>query len=342
MPSKFIIEQAELLHRTKNAKPVLDNLREKYALSSFPSQMSRVKVEWCKFEDRHEHFFNRMEQVYRAAQSAEHLYPKKAVKELRQYMKDNMILQMKKWRAAKSPGGLTGDTKIDELICKVQLLPDYMKEYRLTENDRTSSSELSKKSLETRSKDCVIIEDADALVEKCVEKIKTNADCPFILAACISLLCGRRSIEVLKTGIFSEGTEARAPYACFFTGAAKKKVVCEDRCEIPCLVKYRYLKHALRRVREKIPCENLSNTEINAKYSHKLGDAAKIVTGNMKLRFHDLRALYGMLSFQMFENNCSLNIWLKLQLMHESLDTSVFYSRCKIAKCEKKIGQWIV
>jgi len=340
MPSKFILEQAELLHRTKDAKPVLDNLREKYALSSFPSQMSRVKVEWCKFEDRHEQFFHLMDQVYRATQSAE-LYPKRAIKELKQYIKDDMILQMKKWRAAKSPGGLTGDTKIDELICKVQLLPDYMKEYRLTENDRTSSSELSKKSLETRSKDCVLIEDADALVERCIEKLKENTECPFILAACISLVCGRRSIEVLKTGVFSEGSEARAPYACFFSGAAKKKVVCEDKCEIPCLVKYRYLKHALRRVREKIPCENLTNQEINSKFSHKLGDAAKMITGDMKVRFHDLRALYGMISFQMFKNNCSLNIWLKSVLLHEALDTSVFYSRCKIEKCSTNRGEWI-
>ncbi|CAN0058543.1 unnamed protein product, partial [Ectocarpus sp. 12 AP-2014] len=60
MPSKFILEQAELLHRTKDAKPVLDNLRNKYALSSFPSQMSRVKVEWCKFGERHEEFYTIM------------------------------------------------------------------------------------------------------------------------------------------------------------------------------------------------------------------------------------------------------------------------------------------
>ena len=233
MPSKFILEQAELLHRTKDAKPVLDNLRNKYALSSFPSQMSRVKVEWCKFGERHEQFYTIMEQAYRTACSADNTYPRRAVKELRQYMKDDMITQMKKWRAAKSPAGLTGDEKLDDLVCKVQLLPDYMKEYRLTETDRTSSSELSKKSLETRSMDCVEIPDADELVQRCIEKIKANTECPFMLAACISLVCGRRSIEILKTGEFSEGTDARGPYSCFFTGAAKKKVVCEGQVRNP-------------------------------------------------------------------------------------------------------------
>lgn len=100
------------------------------------------------------------------------------------------------------------------------------------------------------------IPDADALIKRCIEKIKANTECPFVLAACISLVCGRRSIELLKTGVFSEATEARGPHACFFTGAAKKKVMCEDKCKIPLLIKFKYLKPALRRVREKIPCEN--------------------------------------------------------------------------------------
>lgn len=341
MPSKYILGQAELLHHAKDAKPVLDNLRKKYALSSFPSQMSRVKIEWCKFGERHEHFYDRMEQAYRAACSAEHTYPRRAVKEFRRYMKDDMITQMKKCRAAKSPAGLTGDEKLDDVIRKVQLLPDYMKEYRLTETDRTSSSELSKKSLETRSMDCVDIPDADELVERCIKKIKANTECPFMLAACISLVSGRRSIEILKTGEFSEGTSAHAPYSCLFSGAAKKKVVCEDKCEVPLLVKYKYLRHALRRVREKIPCENLTNTQINSRMSHKLGDAAKILTGNMKVRFHDLRGLFGMISHRMFKNNCSINIWLTKTLLHEALNTSIFYSRFKIDKCSTKRGEWI-
>ena len=341
MPSKFILDQAELLYHTKNAKPVLDNLRQKYALSSFPSQMSRVKVEWCKFGERHEDFFTSMETVYAAACSPESGCSKRAVKELKQYIKDDLIMQMKKWRAAKSPGGFSGNVRIDELICKVPLIPDYMKEYRLTESDRASSSDLAKKSLETRSMDCVDIPDADALLDRCIERIKENKDSVFVIAACLSLVCGRRSIELLKTGNFSEAGEPHAPYNCFFSGAAKKKVPCEDRCEIPLLIKYKYLKPALKRVREKIPCEALTNSQINSRYSHKLGDAAKIITNDMKVRFHDLRCIYGMLSHRMFENNCSINVWLKKSLCHEALDTSIFYSRCKIGKCEKSYGKWL-
>lgn len=341
MPSAFIREQADLLHRTKDAKLVLSNLRNKYALSSFPSQMSRVKVEWCKFGERHEDFQKSMESVYKTVCEPDSACSKKAVRELKQYIRDDLITQMRKCNLAKSYGGLTGNSNLDKVICKVPLIPDYMKEYRLTVEDRASSSNLARKSLETRSMDCVVIADADAVLARCVEKIKENKDSVFVLAACLSLVCGRRSIELLKTGEFSEASEIRGPYACIFSGAAKKKKVCEDRCEIPLMIKYKYFKPALRRVREGIPCESLTNSQINSHYSHKLGDAAKIITNNMQVRFHDLRCIYGVLSHMKFENSCSINVWLKLCLCHEALDTSMFYSRCKIEKCERgSLGRW--
>ena len=53
-----------------------------------------------------------------------------------------------------------------------------------------------------------------------------------------------------------------------------------------------------------IPYENLNNnTQINSRFSHTLGDAAKIISNTMGMRFHDLRALYGVLTHMMFENN---------------------------------------
>lgn len=303
--------------------------------------MSRVKVEWCKYGERHENFFNDMDTVYNAAAAPDSVCSKRTVKELKQYIRDDLITQMKKCRAAKMPGGFFGNNRIDELICQVPLIPDYMREYRLTQEDRISTSDLAKKSLETRSMDCVDIPDADELLGRCVAKIKENKDSVFIIAACLSVVCGRRSIELLKTGTFSEGSEAHAPYSCFFSGAAKKKVACDDRCEIPLLTKFKYVKPALRRVREKLPCEGLTNAQINSRYSHKLGDAAKIITNDMKVRFHDLRCIYGMLSHLKFENNCSINVWLQRALCHEALDTSIFYSRCKIGKCENgTLGRW--
>ncbi|CAM9200100.1 unnamed protein product [Pylaiella littoralis] len=339
MPSKFIEEQAELLYRSKDPKTVLDNLREKYALSSFPSQMSRVKVEWCRFGDRHERFSGSMETVYRQACSPDSGCSKHAKRELKHYRRDDLVLQLKKRRSARSSSGFSGDENIDKMVAKIPLLPDYMKEYRLSVADKTGASNLARKSLEARSMECIDIRDADALLKRCTRRIKQNSDDPFILAACLSVVSGRRSIEILKSGRFAE-CGARGPMSCLFSGAAKKKVMCDDCREIPLLIKYKYLKPAVKRVREEIPCGNLTNTQINSRYSHKLGDAAKIITDDLSVRFHDLRCIYGMISHQVFENNCSINIWLKHALMHETLDTSVFYSRCKIGKCETRLGKW--
>ncbi|CAM9312628.1 unnamed protein product [Ectocarpus sp. 8 AP-2014] len=214
-----------------------------------------------------------------------------------------------------------------------------MQEYRLSEEDRANTSTLAKRSLEARSMECVDIKDADLLSSRCTEKIKANKENPFVLAACLSVACGRRSIEILKTGRFGE-SEKGGGFGCFFTGATKKKVMCQDVYEIPLLVKFKYIKPALERVRDMIPCGGLTNTQINSRHSHKMGDAAKIITEDISVRFHDLRCIYGMISHRIFDNTCSINIWLKHALMHETLDTSMFYSRCKIGKCETRLGKW--
>lgn len=42
--------------RSKNAQLMLENMRAKYAPSSFPSQMTRLKDQWFQFGERHQDF----------------------------------------------------------------------------------------------------------------------------------------------------------------------------------------------------------------------------------------------------------------------------------------------
>lgn len=337
MPSRFIEEQAELLYRSKDAEVVLNNIRNKYTTSSFASQMSRVKAEWYNFNERHVDFERTMSSEYERLKKED--VSKRAMKELKHYIRDDLVVQMKKLRSAKaSEGTFSGDEDVDFLIKSTPILPDYMKKYRLTPEDKIISSEISRKSLEARSMDCIQVDNADKLLEKCKKVIKELSEDPFIIAGCLSIVCGRRSIEILKTGTFhvNEGNDL----SCLFSGAAKKKVICNKFCVIPLLMKSKYVIAGLQHIRENIPCDGLSNSQINSKYSHKLGDSAKILMNNLGVRFHDLRCIYGMLSFHMFQHDGSINIWLKKSLLHETLDTSVFYSRCKIEKCETNLGRW--
>lgn len=86
MPSKFIVEQSELLYRSNDPETVLENIRERYAQPSFPSQMSRVKEEWTRFNDRDPHFPEAYEKGLLRLQDCD--MPKNALKEYKRFGRD--------------------------------------------------------------------------------------------------------------------------------------------------------------------------------------------------------------------------------------------------------------
>lgn len=336
MPSKFIKDQAELLYRTHKPENVMKNLKEKYTVSSFPSQMSRVKSEWYKYNDRNETVNLSIEM---AIDNLKKLgVSKNYIKEMKRFGRDDLATQCKKKRSAGSPGGFSGNDHVDLAIVSINLLPKYMENYHMSNEDKKIGSKLSSESLEKRSMTCIEIKDADKLLEKCKETIKNLDKDPFEIAACLGIVCGRRSIEILKTGHFY--SSPKGSHACLFDGAAKKKSICVNHCDIPLLMKHKYVISAIEYVREKIPCNDLENSQVNSKYSHRLGDASKYLLKDVTARFHDLRGIYGMISFNTFSHECSINMWLKQVLIHDTLDTSIYYSRCRVHKCETKIGRW--
>ena len=337
MPSVFITDQAELLYRTKDTFGVLQRLRDKYALSSFPSQMSRVKEEWYKYGDRHEHFEKMFTHGLQSLLS-QHV-SEKFVSQYRKFYDDDIKEQLRKSKAA-SAGCLTGSRRTDHALAKIKILPEYMYDYKLTKDDIAKNNVRSEKCLEKRAMDCVVVKDGEQLVSQCRGIVKALKEDVFVIAAALAVLCGRRGIEILKLGTFKACP--RGSYSSSFEGSAKKRGAGFDETDIPLLVKFKYLKPAIEHVRRSVDVENMTNSQINSKFSHKLGDAAKILMDNLHTRFHDLRAVYGCITHELFENNCSINIWLKRVLMHDTIDTSVFYSRCKVHKCKSSLGKWEV
>jgi len=336
MPSEFIVNQAEILHSSEDVFLVLQNLRDKYTVSSFPSQMTRVKEEWYKYKDYHPSY----ETAY--ASGLKYLkkqgISRKFLDQYKEFGEDPMKMKIQKQRAAYR-GSLTGSTRADQTISELPILPEFMKDYKLTKTDSINNSELSSKSIETRSKDCVEVGDCDALIDKCRRIVKKLEEDPFVIVAALGVLCGRRSVEILKTGKFLPGNIGS--YSCVFSGMAKKRHgTSVEKENVPLLVKFKYINPCLEHIRIRINVSDMTNTQVNAKYSHKLGDAAKILLESLNVRFHDLRAIYGTVSHQVFENNWSINIWLKRVLIHETLDTSLFYSRCKVEKCNLNLGKW--
>lgn len=334
MPSKYIVEQAELLRRTGNAELVLQNMRETYAASSFASQMSRVKQQWFLFNDRHESFQQDFQAGLRSLRS-QRIAPAFIDKYLL-FGRSDLRAQHSQQKAA-ARKSFSGSKRTDDAIAATRLLPEYMSQYRMSRSDKEKSVTLASKSIEARSMKCIDIDDADALVTRCKSIVTALTEDPFLITAAVGVLCGRRSCEILRTGVFD--TSSKGAHACLFHGAAKKRGAQRGE-HIPIMCKFKYLSRAVTHVRREIDACSISNTQMNSKYSHKLGDAAKILTQSLDTRFHDLRAVYAMVTHQVFDNDCSVNIWLKKTLLHDSIETSVFYSRCKVVNYPPKLGRW--
>ena len=335
MPSAFIKSQAELLHRTHDTFRVLQNIRDQYATSSFPSQMSRVKIEWFKYGDRHEKFNSAYKSSLKSLKSQN--ISSKFINQYEQFGNDDIKEQLRKQTIAKK-GNLTGSSRTDTAISQLQILPVYMEDYRLSPGDIEKNNEISSSCIEKRSMNSVIVDNADDLVRNCQRIIKHLDEDIFIIIAAVAVVCGRRSIEILKLGEFSPSP--RGIYACKFKGAAKKRVKCNTEVDIPLLAKYKYFDRCMKHIRSTLNLQDLDNSEINSRYSHKLGDASKILLQSLNVTFHDLRAIYGTVSHQSFKNTWSINIWLKNVLFHDTMDTSIFYSRCKINNCTIKFIEW--
>ena len=338
MPSAFICSQAELLVRTKDTFSVLQNIRDKYALSSFPSQMSRVKEEWYSFADRHKDFDAMCNRGLKYL--IDERVSSKYLEQYKNFVRDDIKTQLAKSKKASSGEGLTGSRRTDSAISRIRILPEYMEDYRLSKDDITKIKTRSSESLDKRAMDCIIVENGEELVRRCTRILKDLTEDVFLVVAATAVLCGRRSIEILRVGEFEQCY--RGEYSCAFSGGAKKRDIESSPCEIPLLIKCKYIKRAIDFIRERVDIKDMTNSQINSKYSHKLGDSAKILLNSLHTRFHDLRAIYGTITHHCFHNKCSINVWLKRVLLHENIDTSVFYSRCKVSNNGKTIGEWLI
>lgn len=340
MPSQFLISQAELLRSSKDPFLVQQNLRDKYTKLSYPSQMSRVKDIWFDFQDRHEKYKECLEKGFKSLQSQG--ISRKFLLQYQEFGTLGMKEQLRRSKIAKF-SELTGSSRTDTIIADIPILPEYMNNYRLTTEDKISKSKITSASLEKRSMDCVEIQDTNELVKKCQHIVKHMDEDIYVIIAAAGIVCGRRAVEILKLGEFNP-CPGRGPFSCTFNGAAKKRNSMAENStesfEIPLLTKYVYFNRCLAHIRKTVDTSGMTNAAVNSKYSHKLGDGAKILLNSLKVRFHDLRVIYGNATHRAFKNTWSINIWLKNILGHDTIDTSVYYSRCKLAELDLVLGEW--
>jgi Telomere resolvase len=140
----------------------------------------------------------------------------------------------------------------------------------------------------------------DELVATATNILRDPERHPAALAAALAVLTGRRVVELLKTGHFTEGPKRRT---LIFSGQVKTKgsrSARTDPFEIPVHADPKLLLAGFARLRREFDCSGLSNREVHDRYSKRLslhaGALFKDAHGT-PLSPHDLRAVYALAAY---------------------------------------------
>jgi hypothetical protein len=153
------------------------------------------------------------------------------------------------------------------------------------------------------------------------------------VAAALSLLTGRRCIEIFKTAQFTAVND----HAAMFSGQAKKNDVAHPAAyEIPVLAPPDLINAALVRLRIAKDCSALSNREVNLRYSNSCNSGARRLLGSQH-QFHSLRAIYAVVCYNAcLPHRYSLNAFVCRVLGHSSLGSSLHYSAIHVENLKKR------
>lgn len=318
---------AAYLEDSKDTIGVLTLVRERYS-KSISTYLTQIRKQWLTL--------NKTSGTYPAefqaaiatvknwqlkASTAETTTLDEALQQLHAF--DNMNMQDKynTQRSLKSHN-FSGHAATDDLISKLNILPNYVSELRIDVSERLAIQKRSAEALETKSGDAMNVEASRLLtrLRLVLQSKKSNA---FDTACALSCVTGRRMVELFRTGTFTAIKNEK--YACMFEGQAKK-LIAHAGYKIPLLVEFDLVNDALIRLRVSKSTEDLNNSEVNLRYSSSCNAAARRLFGELRT-FHSCRAVYAVISFHVaLPHTYSLNLWLSKVLGHASLGNSLNYS----------------
>lgn len=154
------------------------------------------------------------------------------------------------------------------------------------------------------------------------------------LICALVLLCGRRPVELIKTGNFEEiptfpdvdDDFENHDYELLFSGKAKSKANADKKYVIKTLVPNYHILKGVNVLRNRIPnAQNMSNEKINSVYSK--GNKVKEYF-NKDVTFIKLRGAYALLSAKMFREESktmSITAWVCKMLCHDRMETANHY-----------------
>jgi TolA-binding protein len=143
------------------------------------------------------------------------------------------------------------------------------------------------------------IDDPQAIADRAEQLLSSRETSD--IAAGLAVLTGRRSTEILKTAQF----EHKTPYSVTFTGALKRQgETATLSFEIPTLCPAEKVITSITKLRKRIQTANLTNREINKKYSESVAkacdkhfsDFVPVREGEDNLYTHLFRSVYATIA----------------------------------------------
>jgi integrase len=226
----------------------------------------------------------------------------------------------------------SGHAMIDDWITSFTIFPEYINDLKVSDTERTALQKAATASLEAKSIESIAVR-ASERISKCKATLKDTRANPFDTAADLSLLTGRRCIEILKTAQFTPVSD----HSVLFSGQAKKGDLLDPVAyEIPVLATPNLINTALGRLRAAKNCSSLTNRDVNLKYANSCNAAARRLLGK-EHHFHSLRGIYAVIAHHScLPHKYSLNAFVAKVLGHSSLGTSLHYSAIHVEHLKKK------
>lgn len=224
-------------------------------------------------------------------------------------------------------------------IRKLVILPDYVSKVVLSNEEQMEAKQKTEASQQQRSRNVILIDFPNTLIRNCLTILRKEDEPLENICVALALLTGRRTIEILLTGSLDQ-YPGNLNFA-YFTGQVKTGLqqiqsVTEDMPTsyiIPLLGSARLISKKLKQVQDIVQHKLgtiVTRESINQRFSHKLSKAVKALI-HPGIRFHDLRTLYALITFEAFKpHTFGLNGWVSKVLGHTGINMSTHYTRMQI------------
>lgn len=220
-----------------------------------------------------------------------------------------------------------GDPKVDEAFKAIKLINPRISNFRTTTSDWETCKNLSKDRTRERNRKVVTVEKsmkylmrARELVETCDQRTSIGE-----LGFALMLTSGRRMSEIFNgRSRFRQGSNA---CSAFFTGQLKTES--KGEYEIPLLCNFENFMNALNYLREKQGnVSELTNDQVNAKYSSNLNKLLKMKLFYPLSTNHDCRRFYIQAIWKgyKYEGQHTFNAVAMQFLGHSDLQESLNYN----------------